>query len=198
MNERTFSPTRAHILDDPERLKWLPPDQIIARVGLRPGMAVADVGAGTGYFTLPFSEVVGPSGKIHAVDFQADMLKKIRAKLDADKSRNNIALVSGSASATTLPEQSVDVVFMANLWHELDDFSAVLSEVKRILKPNGKLSIVDWRADLPSPPGPPTAHRVSVQAVQKTLESHGWKVVDTGFVGVYSHFLGATPKLTQT
>jgi ubiquinone/menaquinone biosynthesis C-methylase UbiE len=191
MNERTFHAHNAKMLDDPERLRWLPPDQVIQRIGLRPGMAIADVGAGTGYFALPFSRVVGADGSVHAVDFQKGMLEHIRGKLNGDGDAANISLVFGAAAATNLPGKSVDLVFMANLWHELDDLSAVLAETARILRKGGTLAVVDWRADLPSPPGPPSAHRVSVEALLQTLRSSGWKVEDSGNIGLYSHYVVA-------
>ena len=191
MNERTFHANNAKMLDNPERRTWLPPDQVIAKIGIRQNAVVADIGAGTGYFAFPFAEVVGPGGKILAVDFQPAMLETIRSKLETRERVSNIEIVSGSAAATNLQARSVDIVFMANLWHELDELPSVLVEAGRILRPAGRLAIVDWRADMSSPPGPPDAHRVGLDSVLHNLESHGWNVVDSGLVGSYSHYVVA-------
>ena len=83
VHAQRFSASRAHRLDDPARRQWLPPDEVIAELGVRLGEIVANVGAGTGYFALPLAHAVGPSGKIYAVDAQQEMLDRLRAKLDA-------------------------------------------------------------------------------------------------------------------
>jgi len=69
MNTRTFKASDAHRLDDPERLKWLPPDEAIQMLSLEPGMTVADIGAGTGYFSLPFARAIAPEGRVLAWTF---------------------------------------------------------------------------------------------------------------------------------
>ncbi len=198
MNERTFHADRAHVLDDPNRPTWLSADHVIAKIRLKENSVVADIGAGTGYFAIPFAEMVGSRGKVVAVDFQSAMLGKIKAKLDAYQRLTNVELVSGSATSTTLQAKSVDMVFMANLWHELDELPSVLSEAARVLRQDGRLAIVDWRADMASPPGPPAAHRVALASVIQTLESNGWKILDSGFVGVYSHFVLAETSTNRT
>lgn len=194
MNERTFNAGHAHRLEDPERLTWLPPDEVIGQISIKPGAVVADIGAGTGYFTLPIARAVGDAGRVYAVDFQREMLSHIRKKLSAPGSPSNVQVVEGEAARTTLPAGSCDVVFMANLWHELDDYPDVLREVGRILRAGGFLAIVDWRADLPSPPGPPVEHRVAASRVQATLRDNGWSVLKGGQVGIYSHLILAEVK----
>jgi ubiquinone/menaquinone biosynthesis C-methylase UbiE len=192
MNERTFHFSQAHRLEDPERLKWLPVDEVIGAIPLKPGSVVADVGAGTGYVTIPLARAVGEKGRVIAVDIQQEMLSKIREKLAASGNPPNVDLVEGDAAHTTLPPQSCDIVLMVNIWHELDDYPAVLVEAGRILRPEGELVIVDWRADLPSPPGPPAEHRVSVLQMQATLDHSSWSTVRSGTIGLYSHLIVAS------
>ncbi len=192
MNERTFDAGQAHRLEDPARLTWLPPDEVVRQLSVKPGAVVADIGAGTGYFALPIARAVGEAGSVFAVDFQSEMLSLIRAKLARTGSPSNIHVVEGEAARTTLPARSCDAVFMANLWHELDDYPGVLREVSRILRPRGTLAIVDWRADLPSPPGPPLEHRIPASRVQATLRENGWSVLKADRVGLYSHLILAS------
>ena len=189
MNERTFHARDAHKLEDPERLKWLPPEEVIARIGLVPGMTIADVGTGTGYFALPFAKAVGSEGKVLAVDFQKEMLEKLRHKLSGSGPQQNVVFVEGEAARTTLPGNSCDLVFMANLWHELDDDAGVLSEVKRLIRPGGRFAILDWRTDVVPPPGPPAVHRVSPENLSQILSRHGWSFKYSGNVGTYSYLL---------
>ncbi|MGO8793243.1 MAG: class I SAM-dependent methyltransferase [Candidatus Sulfotelmatobacter sp.] len=152
MGERLFKPQDAHKLEDPERLIWLPPVDVIQATAVSTGANVADVGAGTGYFALPIACAVGPTGKVYAIDLQQEMLALLGKKLEQSGAPNNIELVEGSASQTTLDSKCADMVFIANVWHELDDHEAALKEAARVLRPNGRLAILDWRADKRSPP----------------------------------------------
>ena len=123
-NERIFKPSEAHKLEDPARLTWLPPSEVLARLRLRPGRNVADIGAGTGYFVLPIARETAPTGTLFAVDMQPEMLGKLRENLTSPNAPQNIELIEGDAAATTLGNESCDLVLMANLWHELDDHAA--------------------------------------------------------------------------
>jgi len=192
MNEKTFDPARAHRLDDPARLEWMPPAQIIAGLGLSPGMIVADVGAGTGFFALPFARAVGPDGTVLAVDLQPEMLHLLERKLERELHPGNLRLLEGDAAATHLPPAVCDVAFLANLWHELDNPRDVLVEMRRILRPGGRLAIVDWRADVSPPPGPPQQDRVDSRETQALLREQGWNVAASSPLGPYNYFLLAS------
>jgi precorrin-6B methylase 2 len=82
MNERRFNSAHSHRLDDPSRRVWLPPAEVLAAMALHSGETIADVGAGTGYFSLPLAQAVGPQGRVYAVDAQKEMLSLLRQKLD--------------------------------------------------------------------------------------------------------------------
>ncbi len=189
MNERTFHPGDAHKLEDPARHRWLPSADVIARIGLKPGMTIADVGAGTGFFALPFARAVGDAGMVLAVDFQKEILEILGAKLSAPGAPKNVTRVEGEAARTTLHGATCDIVFMSNLWHELDDEPGVLREVRRLLRPGGRLAIVDWRGDVPPPPGPPAAHRVSLDELRQVISDNGWSVDTAENIGMYSHIV---------
>ncbi|HWQ55574.1 MAG TPA: methyltransferase domain-containing protein [Bryobacteraceae bacterium] len=189
MNELTFKASEAHKLEDPERFNWLPPDEILAQVGLRPGMIVADIGSGTGFFAIPMARVVGASGRVYAVDFQDEMLDLLRAKLAAPDAPANLEPLKGEAVATGLPDQSCDLVFTANTWHELEDRPSALREFARILKPDGILAVLDWRHDADRPPGPPAAHRIPMRDAIATLEHQGWELHHFGKAGTYTYLL---------
>lgn len=134
-NERTFKVTDVHKLEDPERLQWLPPDDAVRLLKLSNGMTLADIGAGTGYFAIPFARAVAPCGQVFAVDPQPEMLAILRDKLREPDKPSNILVIQGTATATQLPSVCCEVVFLANVWHELDDHRAALREAARVVTP---------------------------------------------------------------
>ncbi len=189
-NERTFDPAQAAKLDDPERLLWLPPADVVAALDLRPGLDVADVGAGNGYFAIPIARAVA-SGRVFAVDFEPRMLEILRSRLVA-AGASNVATIEGSAHATSLREASCDLVFLANLWHELDDHERALSECARILRPGGGIGILDWRPDVSRPPGPPLEHRIAPETVASLLLAAGWRPPRVTSIGSYHYLVVAS------
>lgn len=197
MNERTFNASEAHKLEDPERLLWLPPGEVIARLPVKIGMMVADIGAGTGFFAIPFARHIGPDGRVFAVDLQREMLDILQSKLSGAGMPGNIGLHPGTATATGLIDRSVDLVFLANIWHELDDHPAVLGEAARILAPGGRISVLDWRPDVERPPGPRLDHRIAMDKVELTLSTAGWRCLICDLIGRHSYLVVAEPPASQ-
>ncbi len=189
MNDRVFKHSSAHKLEDPERLKWMPPAEVLSRLHLKHGERVADIGAGTGYFSLPIANAVGADGHIYAVDLQQEMLDLLTTKLQQNNSPSNISLHRGPASKLPLEDSSVDVAFYANVWHEFDDCEGVLREAMRITMPNGRIALLDWRHDKESPPGPPQGHRIAADALVDFLQKHGIRKVSCYNVGQYSYMI---------
>jgi ubiquinone/menaquinone biosynthesis C-methylase UbiE len=197
MNSRTFKAADAQRLEDPERQNWLPVGEAIDALSISPGMTVADIGAGTGYFAIPFARAVAPSGTVLAVDFQPAMLAILREKLSAPGMPRNIQLLEGSAENTGVPGAACDLVFLANIWHELDDHAAVLREAARILKSDGAIAVLDWSHDATRPPGPPLEHRVSLAQAKAALQDAGWNIRHASRFGPYNYLvLGSRPSLS--
>jgi ubiquinone/menaquinone biosynthesis C-methylase UbiE len=188
MNDRTFKHTEAHKLEDPERLKWLSPADVLARLELREGMRVADIGAGTGYFTIPVARAIGASGRVFAVDLQSEMLDLMREKLEEPNAPGNISLHQGEATSLPLQPGSVEVVLYANIWHEL---LAALRVASRIAVPGGAIAILDWREDVSPPPGPPQDHRLPMDAVANFLSVNGCGSVLRDTVGQFGYIVTA-------
>jgi ubiquinone/menaquinone biosynthesis C-methylase UbiE len=149
------------------------------------GQTIADVGAGTGYFSLPLALAVGPHGKIYAVDAQDEMLLLLRHKLD-DAAISNVELIHAEAVNTGLAAGSCDLFFAANVWHEFDNRAAVLKEAARVLKVGGKIAILDWRTDAPPEPGPPLDHRLDSFNAADALRSQAFQNITVAHVGFYS------------
>jgi ubiquinone/menaquinone biosynthesis C-methylase UbiE len=185
MNERRFNSAHAHRLDDPARRAWLLPAEVLAAMSLHSGETIADVGAGTGYFSLPLAQAVGSHGKIYAVDAQEEMLALLRQKLD-EVTLSIVELVQAEAGNTGLSASSCDLVFAANVWHEFDDHAAVLREFARVLKAGGRIAILDWRTDVEPVAGPPLEHRLNSSHAVDELRCAGFQKVATANVGLYS------------
>ncbi len=185
MHDRQFPASEAYKLDNPERLLALPPAEVIGALGVRPGETVADVGAGTGYFSLPLAQAVGAQGKIYAVDAQPEMLALLRQKFNESGPFNIEAVVAG-AESTGLPDAGCDLVFLANVWHEFADREAVLRESERILKPGGRVAILDWRPDVERVGGPPIEHRLDPSDAAYRMSSVGFLRATSSNIGRYS------------
>jgi len=191
VHEKRFKHTESHKLEDPERLIWLPPGEVIAHLGLRPGIRVVDIGAGTGYFAIPIAREILPGGRVTALDVEAEMLAKLKAKLDLPDAPGNIDLVQGEAENTTLESGCYDVVLLAQIWHEIDDRKAALAEARRILGRDGRIAILDWRPDADRPPGPKIEHRIPAEAARAELTESGWLVDHQSNIGQYSYLIVA-------
>jgi ubiquinone/menaquinone biosynthesis C-methylase UbiE len=117
--------------------------EIVAALNLVPGMAVADLGAGTGLFTRLFAEKVGPTGKVYAVDIASQFLEHIAA--DAKKRRQDqVITILGSQDSTNLPRDSVDLIFMSDVYHHLEKPEKTLASIHQALRPGGRLVVIEF------------------------------------------------------
>jgi ubiquinone/menaquinone biosynthesis C-methylase UbiE len=192
MHGKQFPASKANKLDDPEREEWIPTPEVLSLLAVRPGEAIADVGAGTGYFSLPLAEAAGAEGRVYAIDSQVEMLDRIVHKLE-HSAFTNIELMHTEAGRTALPDASCDLFFLANIWHEIEDQIAVLHESLRVLKPGGRIAILDWRTDVEPLAGPPLDHRISVLQVGTALNFAGFNQIELSEAGRY-HWLAQAIK----
>lgn len=117
---------------------------ILAAVGLQPGMRVADIGAGTGLFSMLFSDAVGDDGKVYAVDISPTFVRAIEDRARAEQ-RGNIIAVLGGPEDTTLPEHSLDLAFICDTYHHFEYPQTMLASIRRALGPGGEMVVVDFR-----------------------------------------------------
>ena len=117
--------------------------EIVAALGLRPGMAVADVGAGTGLFTRLFAEKVGKTGRVYAVDIAPRFLAHIAAEAKKH-GQSQVVTVQGSQSSTNLAHESVDLVFLCDVYHHLENPEKTLASIRQALRPRGRLVVIDF------------------------------------------------------
>jgi len=193
MSEKIFNPDLAQRLEDPERKTWMPPDEIIAPLELQHGMHIADVGTGTGYFSLPLSEAVGSEGKVYAIDPVAEMRAILEKKLEAPDAPRNIVVLAGLAEKLPLDDHSCDVVFFANVWHGVDDLEAALRECLRVLRAPGQVLILDWHHDRERPPGPPLERRIPAVNVITFFQERDWTITEHRNIGPNHYLILARP-----
>jgi SAM-dependent methyltransferase len=135
-------------LERDDRIPGLRVDDVAACLKLGPGVVLADIGAGTGAFTLPFAEAVGPSGKILAMDLWQDLLDHIDQK--AKKANlDNVETVLGKPDNPNLPKNGVDIAFFHDVFHNVPDRQAYLATLAESLKPGGRIAIIEQEFDDP-------------------------------------------------
>jgi predicted methyltransferase len=161
----------AHQLDDPEREEWQRPDEIVGLLECRSGMAVADLGAGTGYFIDYLSEAVGPGGRVLALDTDPAMIEAIRARIGHAAIQNTWARII-KPDDPGLADGSVDRVLTVNTWHHLSNRVDYARKLLAALRPGGLLLVVDFTVN--SPHGPPAGQRVTSDTVARELAAAGF------------------------
>ena len=131
------------VLDATERLAGLRVDEVVAALTLQPGEVVADLGAGSGPFVVPFAKAVGPKGKVYAVEIDRNFFPYIdrRAK---DAGLSNVRTVAGQFTDPSLPAQDVDVAFMHDVLHHIENRPAYFKNLVRYLKPGARVAIIDY------------------------------------------------------
>jgi len=163
-------------LERPERDWEENPDRAIDLLGLKKGMIVGDVGAGTGYFSVRMARKVGPQGKVLASDLQPQMLARLKRNLDREKIRN-VEPVQATESDPNLPAGAVDLIVMVDVYHEFSQPQEMLRKIKSALKPDGRLVLLEYRKEDPSVPIRPE-HKMSVAEAKLEVEAEGFKLAE--------------------
>ncbi len=164
-------------LDRPERYVEEAPQLLIASLGLKPGMVVADIGAGSGYLSFPIAQNVAPKGKVLAVEIQQEMLDIIIRKRNNGKVKN-VETVLGTTTDPKLPTRGVDLIFMVDVYHEFDKPYEMTENMIKGLKKGGKLVFVEYRKEDPSVPIK-ELHKMSIEQVRKEMALFPMKYVKT-------------------
>jgi SAM-dependent methyltransferase len=157
--------------DNPERDAW---QKILDALHLQRTSLVADIGAGTGYFSVRIAKRI-PEGKIFATDIEPDMVRYLGERARREQ-LINLVPVHASADAVNLPEP-VDVALVVDTYHHIGNRTGYFARLKSLLRPAGRLVIVDFNAD--SPNGPPVRDRISPERVTQELKAAGYALVDT-------------------
>jgi ubiquinone/menaquinone biosynthesis C-methylase UbiE len=167
-----FPVERRHLLNNEERRQWLPPEPILEAAGIEAGTTVIDVGAGTGFWTIPLSRRVGISGTVIATDVEPIMIEELRELVKAE-GIENVSVVETEDLSIPLRDQIADVAFLGFVLHHPYDPRAFLQEVRRLLRPDGRMVVVDWQK-WETERGPSVEHRLSEAETRSLLESAGY------------------------
>jgi predicted methyltransferase len=185
MDHRFDDPERfARSFDDPARDEWQKPSQVIEALGLRPDASVADIGAGTGYFTMRLAKVV-PQGTVYAVDVEAAMLDFIRKRAHGEHAMN-VVTVQAAADSPNLPKP-VDAILIVNTYHHLPGRVAYFSALKTSLVPAGRIAIVDFRKEASG--GPPPEFRFEAAEIVAEMKQAGYRLEAQHDLLPRQHFL---------
>lgn len=191
---RVLAPTMgvegAAWLDRAERESEEAPSKAIAALAIRKGAVVADVGAGSGYYTVRLARVVGPSGRVVATDLQPGMLDLIRQKLSAER-LENVSLVQGRAGDPVLPANTFDLILMVDVYHELASPQVFVRRLKEALKPDGRLVLIEFRLEDPRVPIR-EVHKMSVDQVRRELGADGFQIEKVIDVLPWQHIIVLT------
>jgi len=161
-------------LERPERESEENVEGALDAIGLKPGMTVAEVGAGTGYVALRMAKRVGPSGKVYANDLQPEMLGLLRNNA-AKGGITNVETVLGSESDPKLPPGQIDLIILVDVYHEFSQPQKMLQGIRRALKPDGRLVQLEYRKEDPNVPILPD-HKMSVAEARTEVEAEGFKL----------------------
>ena len=163
----------AQVFDDPSRDAWQKPHEVIQALALKPGAIVADIGAGTGYFSSRLARMV-PEGKVYAQDIEPDMVKYLAERAQREHLPNMVA-VRGKPNEADLPEP-VDLALLVDVYHHIGARRAYFENLKNSLKAGGRVAIIDFRKD--SPDGPPRAERIAPAEVKKEMAGAGYTAAE--------------------
>jgi ubiquinone/menaquinone biosynthesis C-methylase UbiE len=171
---------RAHIFDtakwqrmeSPERVERLDPPTMIGRLGLRHGMHVADLGSGTGLFTIELAKAVGPTGRVFALDQSEEMRQVMHEKGLPPMVR---VMAVDLHHDLPLPEGSLDCCFIAFVLHEITPPEHMVAQMHHVLRHGGKVAVLEFLDEAPEGTGPPKARRIGATKLTDMLTAHGFE-----------------------
>ena len=161
-------------LSRPERIQEENPQEMLEQLNLKDGLVVCDLGSGDGYHTVQMATRVGPTGKVVAVDIQPEMLQALSRRL-AEMKLENVETVLGEIWDPKLQEKSIDLVLMVDVYHEFSHPVHMLAALRKALKPNGLIALVEFRAEDPTVLIKPE-HKMTKAQILKEYTANGFKV----------------------
>jgi len=192
---RVFNPFYLPYLDSSPRDVWQKPDRVLGALNLEPDAVVADVGAGSGYFTERLARRLGEGGLVYATDVQEEMLERLRERMAA-AGLANVVVVAAEFDDPSLPEACCDLVFFSSVYKEIDARVAYMEKVGRLLRPGGRVAILEFRPDAGGP-GTPKADRLPLERVIEELATARFELREQHFFLPRQYFLVFAPAAGQ-
>jgi ubiquinone/menaquinone biosynthesis C-methylase UbiE len=193
---RLFPPENLGLLEAPDREAWQKPEQIMDALGLAEESVVADLGAGSGWFTIRLANRVGPNGRVYAEDIQQPMVSALNLRVQREGLKN-VVTVLGTPSDPRLPAATLDAALIVDAYHEMEDPVLLLRNVAASLKRRGRVGIVDYTKK-GFGPGPPMEERVDPERVIRDAQAAGLRLHSRPDILPYQYLLvferAAAPK----
>jgi arsenite methyltransferase len=161
------------VLEDPKRDAYQKPHEVITALKLKEGEVIADIGAGSGYFTFRLARHIG-KGRVYAVDISPDLILHLNRRI-RDLNATNVVSVLCAPDDPLLPDHSVDRFFICDTWHHIGGHAKYLALLKKLLRPGGEIIMIDFKKEQ-TPVGPPMEMRISREDLIKEMESNGLRV----------------------
>jgi len=186
----SFAETKRWIemFERPERAETQKPEEVVAALKLLPGQTVADVGAGSGYFTFHLARAVGQDGRVLAADIEQGMLDAIQARRAHEEGGEVVSTILAELDNPNLPDAQVDMVLVVNTYHHIQSRVAYLRGLKDDLAGGGRVAIVDYKKE-ELPVGPPLAHKLDRETVVKEFEEAGYTLTGEESFLPYQYYL---------
>jgi ubiquinone/menaquinone biosynthesis C-methylase UbiE len=175
------------MLDDPTRDADQKPHEVLMALGLEGGERIADIGAGSGYFSLRFAQHVGARGQVLAIDINPDMIVHLNERI-RDAGLDNIRTILALPDDPLLVDSSVNRIFICDTWHHIENHARYLARLKRALKPGGQVVIIDFHKKAMAV-GPPPEMRVAREDVVREFEQNGFRLAKEHSFLPYQYFL---------
>jgi len=175
------------MLESPDRASYQMPDRVVDSLCIKEGNAIADIGAGSGYFTKLFSERSGKNGKVFACDIDKGMISYLEKRIK-NENLGNVTPILCKPNDPLLSPSSVDLIFICDTYHHLEKRGDYLNLLKKYLKPGGRLAIVDYQKR-ETPSGPPLAMRIDREEIIKEITGAGYKLDAEFFFLPYQYFI---------
>jgi arsenite methyltransferase len=186
---RLHQDSKAYIamLEDPKRDAYQKPHEVITALKLKEGEVIADIGAGSGYFTFRFAHHVGDTGRVYAVDVSPEMIVHLNRRIRELKAKNVVSILA-APDDPLLADASVDRLFICDTWHHIENHDRYLALLKKMLKPGGEIVMVDFKK-VETPVGPPLEMRIEREDLMKEMEKNGFRLDAEHTFLPYQYFL---------
>lgn len=178
-------------LESPERDIYQKPNEVLAALDLKPGEIIADIGAGSGYFTFRLARHVSERGRVYAVDVSPDMILYINRAI-RDLKVTNVVSILADPDDPLLPVASVNRFFFSDSWHHIDNQTKYLTLMKKLLKPRGEIVMIDFHKK-ETPVGPPLKMRIAREDLITQMETNGYRLAKEHTFLPYQYFLVFLP-----
>lgn len=175
------------MLENPQRDTEQKPDEVIAALDLKPGETLADIGAGSGYFSFRLARKVGDTGRVYAVDINSDMILFMNRTI-RDKKIKNVTTILSAPDDPLLADASINRFFICNTWHHVQNRPRYMALMKKMLKPGGQVIILDYKKKQ-LPVGPPPEMKRAKKEVIAEMETGGFKLAKDHDFLPYQYFL---------